>query len=60
MISGDKLPSHAMPCHATIMLSARVSRSGDAVARSGDLQGKLGPVPLGQQDATITIDGVVP
>jgi cytochrome c-type biogenesis protein CcmH len=54
------MPCHAMPCHATIMLSARVSRSGDAVARSGDLQGKLGPVPLGQQDATITIDGVVP
>jgi cytochrome c-type biogenesis protein CcmH len=53
-------PDDKLSNHAEVMISARVSKSGQAMAQSGDLQGKIGPVKLGQQGVAIVIDTVVP
>ncbi|GAO36516.1 cytochrome C biogenesis protein [Sulfuricella sp. T08] len=53
-------PSDKLSNHAEVMISARVSKSGQPMAQSGDLQGKIGPVKLGQQGVAIVIDTVVP
>jgi cytochrome c-type biogenesis protein CcmH len=53
-------PNDKLSNHAEVMISARVSKSGQAMAQSGDLQGKTGPVKLGQQGVAIVIDTVVP
>lgn len=53
-------PNDKLSNHAEVMISARVSKSGQAMAQSGDLQGKIGPVKLGQQGVAIVIDTVVP
>lgn len=53
-------PNDKLSNHAEVMISARVSKSGQAMAKSGDLQGKIGPVKLGQQGVAIVIDTVVP
>lgn len=53
-------PNDKLSNHAEVMISARVSKSGQAMAQSGDLQGKIGPVKLGQQGVAIAIDTVVP
>lgn len=55
MAAGDKLSNHA-----ELVISARVSKSGQAMARSGDLQGRVDAVRLGSQDVAIVIDSVVP
>ncbi len=53
-------PNDKLSNHPEVMISARISKSGQAMAQSGDLQGKTGPVKLGQQGADIIIDAVVP
>lgn len=53
-------PNDKLSNHAEVTISARVSKSGQAMAQSGDLQGKIGPVKLGQQGVAIVIDTVVP
>lgn len=53
-------PNDKLSNHAEVMISARVSKSGQPMAQSGDLQGKIGPVKLGQQGVAIVIDTVVP
>lgn len=53
-------PSNKLSDHPEVMVSARVSKSGQAMARSGDLQGKIGPIKLGRKDVAITIDSVLP
>lgn len=53
-------PNDKLSNHSEVMISARVSKSGQAMAQSGDLQGKTGPVKLGQQGVAIVIDAVVP
>jgi len=53
-------PDNKLSNHPEVTISARVSKSGQAMAQSGDLQGKVGPVKLGQKDIMITIDSVVP
>ncbi len=55
MAAGDKLSNHA-----ELVISARVSKSGQAMAQSGDLQGRVEAVRLGRQDVAIVIDSVVP
>ncbi len=54
------MPNDKLSNHAEVMIVARVSKSGQPMAQSGDLQGKIGPVKLGQQGAAIVIDTVVP
>ena len=43
-----------------VVVGARVSRSGDAMPRTGDLVGQVGPVETGSTKLTITIDSVQP
>lgn len=43
-----------------VIVGARVSRSGDAMPRSGDLLGQVGPVETGASGLSITIDSVQP
>lgn len=55
MAAGNRLSDHA-----SVTVTARVSKSGRAVPQSGDLQGRTGPVRLGQDQVALTIDSVVP
>lgn len=43
-----------------VVLSARVSRSGQALPQSGDLVGQTGPVAAGGAAITLTIDNIQP
>jgi len=43
-----------------VMVLARISKSGNAMPQSGDLQGSTGPVKLGGAGVKIVIDRVVP
>lgn len=45
---------------AQLMVMARVSRSGQAMAQAGDLMGQLGPVSPGATGLALTIDSVQP
>jgi len=43
-----------------VIVGARISASGDATPRSGDLTGQIGPVDLGSGKLVLMIDSVVP
>ncbi len=43
-----------------VIVGARISRSGDAMPRSGDLSGQVGPLAPGAAGLVITIDSVQP
>ncbi|MEO7940921.1 MAG: c-type cytochrome biogenesis protein CcmI [Burkholderiaceae bacterium] len=43
-----------------VIVGARVSASGDATPRSGDLTGQIGPVDVGSGKLVLMIDSVVP
>jgi cytochrome c-type biogenesis protein CcmH len=43
-----------------VIVSARVSKSGQALPQSGDLQGATGKVKVGASDVRVAIDSVVP
>ena len=43
-----------------VIVAARISKSGNAIAQSGDLQGTSAPVKVGAKGLSITIDSVVP
>jgi cytochrome c-type biogenesis protein CcmH len=43
-----------------VIVGARVSPSGDATPRTGDLTGQIGPVEVGSGKLVLMIDGVVP
>lgn len=45
---------------AQVEVGARISKSGEARAQSGDLQGTVGPVRLGSAGVEVVIDSVVP
>lgn len=44
----------------SVVVGARVSRTGDAMPRAGDLLGQVGPVETGSAKLVITIDSVQP
>lgn len=54
------MPNNKLSDHPEVTVSARVSKSGQPTAQSGDLQGKAGPVKLGRKDVKIIIDSQVP
>lgn len=54
------MPNDKLSNHAEVMISARVSKSGQAISQSGDLLGRASPVKLGQQGVAIVIDKVLP
>jgi cytochrome c-type biogenesis protein CcmH len=45
---------------ASVIVGARVSKSGRPMPGSGDLEGLSTPVPVGSKDVAITIDRVLP
>jgi cytochrome c-type biogenesis protein CcmH len=53
-------PSARLSNFHTVMLGARVSRSGQALPKSGDLQGSVGPIKVDNKGVTdLTIDHTV-
>jgi cytochrome c-type biogenesis protein CcmH len=53
-------PDRKLSGFPEVVVGARVSRSGDAVPRSGDLQGLSKPVKVGASGVAVVIDGTVP
>ncbi len=53
-------PEMTLSKFPSVVVGARVSRSGDAMPRSGDLVGQIGPIDTGSTKLTITIDSVQP
>jgi cytochrome c-type biogenesis protein CcmH len=52
-------PQFKLSNFSAVVIGARVSKSGNAMPQSGDLQGESQPVQLGRSDVAITIDSVV-
>lgn len=54
-------PTATLSSASEVEIIARISRSGQAIAASGDLEGRISPVAVGgTQRVTVTIDRVVP
>lgn len=53
-------PNNRLSSHAEVDLVARVSRSGQAMPASGDLEGRLARIKLGSTDVRLVIDTVRP
>lgn len=53
-------PDFKLSSQKTVMLQARVSRSGQAMPQKGDLVGQAGPVPVGASGVALVIDAVQP
>ena len=53
-------PSLKLSGFAEVVVGARIGKSGEATARSGDLQGLSRPVRVGSTDIAVVIDSVVP
>ena len=53
-------PDRKLSGFPEVVVGARVSRSGDAIPRSGDLQGLSKPVKVGASGVAVVIDGTVP
>ena len=45
---------------SSVVIGARVSRSGEAMPQSGDLIGQVGPLATGSGKVTVVIDGIQP
>lgn len=54
--SGMAAAGSALSAHATVVVGARISRSGSATPGAGDLEGVAGPVALGTKDVSILIN----
>lgn len=54
------MPGMSLANFSEVTVGARVSRSGNAMPQSGDLQGLAGTVKVGSSGLNITIDQVVP
>ena len=54
------VPAFTMSKFSPVIIEARVSRNGDAMPASGDLEGSSQPVAVGTKGLTVTIDRVVP
>ena len=52
-------PSLKLSSFARVIVTARISRSGDALPQSGDLIGSVGPVPMGARNLQIEISEIV-
>jgi cytochrome c-type biogenesis protein CcmH len=53
-------PQFRLSNFKTVLVNARVSKSGNAIPSAGDLEGKSVAVDLGARDVVVTIDRVVP
>lgn len=53
------MPEYTLSKYAPVIIGARISRSGDAIAAAGDLQGFSKPVTVGATGVNVAIDQVV-
>lgn len=53
-------PANTLSNHKQVVLLARISVSGNPMAQSGDLEGRVVGVAVGSQDVRVVIDRVVP
>ena len=53
-------PDHRISDHAQVVVEARISRSGDAMPRAGDLVGRTGAIANTEQGLRVLVAGVVP
>jgi cytochrome c-type biogenesis protein CcmH len=53
-------PELRLSAFPQVVLAARVSKSGDALPASGDLEGELGPLDHRSRDVTLVLDRVRP
>lgn len=58
--SSAMAPGMNLSAFPSVMVVARISKSGNASAQSGDLEGSVGPVKPGTQDIQVSIDRVIP
>ena len=58
--SSAMAPGMKLSSAGAVMVVARISRSGNATAQSGDLEGVVGPVMPGSRDIQLKIDKVLP
>jgi cytochrome c-type biogenesis protein CcmH len=54
------MPDLTLSKYSPVVIGARVSKSGNAIAASGDLQGFSKPVKVGSSGIDVEIDQVVP
>ncbi|QQX88085.1 c-type cytochrome biogenesis protein CcmI [Cupriavidus necator] len=52
-------PDHRLSGQQQVMLEARISASGSALPKAGDLVGRTGPVAVGTEGIRIAIDGAI-
>ena len=53
-------PTMKMSSFPEVVIGGRITKSGQAVPASGDLEGFSKPVKLGDKDITVVIDQVIP
>ena len=53
-------PELKLSSAAELRIEARVSKTGDAIAKPGDLTGEIAPVKAGASGLKLSIDRVVP
>jgi len=58
--SSAMAPGMKLSSADAVMVVARISRSGNATAQSGDLEGVVGPIKPGSKDIQLKIDKVLP
>lgn len=58
--SATLMPDNKLSSHPEVVIGARISKRGEAMPASGDLQGKTAPVKLGQRGVSVVIDTVLP
>jgi cytochrome c-type biogenesis protein CcmH len=54
------VPQARISLHTQVMLGVHVSKRGDAIPVTGDLEGQIGPVPLGSTGLRLSIDHARP
>lgn len=58
--SSAMAPNLRLSNYPKVMVLARVSKSGNAMPQSGDLEGSIGPVATGSSKVSVKIDRVLP
>ena len=58
--SSSMAPGMKLSAFPSVMVVARISKSGNATAQSGDLEGSAGPLKPGTQGIQINVDKVIP
>ncbi len=58
--SNSPMPARKLSQAGTVVIVARLSKSGEAAAKSGDLQGMSQPVKPGTDGISVTIDREIP